>query len=79
MYRKNPLNCSSPDYWTQSKIDVAGAAIDKALSYDQEWQYALELKDLIENPESGNVTPSPSGEETNVTEEVGEETPESSS
>jgi len=60
-------------------MDEARAAVDKALSYDQEWQYALDLKDLIENPESGNVTPSQSDGETNVTEEVGEGTPASSS
>lgn len=35
-----------------NKMDEARAAVDKALSYDQEWQYALDLKDLIENPES---------------------------
>jgi tetratricopeptide (TPR) repeat protein len=58
------LDDTKADLWAQkaltlyklNRTDEALAAINKALSYDESWQYALDLKALIENPESGNTT-----------------------
>jgi tetratricopeptide (TPR) repeat protein len=80
------LDDTKADLWAQkafalyklNRMDEAKAAVDKALSFDQTWQYALDLKALIENPEGGNVTSSQPDEGMNVSGETGNETQPSS-
>jgi tetratricopeptide (TPR) repeat protein len=70
------LDDTKADLWAQKafalyklqKLDEARAAIDKALSFDETWQYALDLKALIENPDNGNVTSTQSDNETTISD-----------
>jgi tetratricopeptide (TPR) repeat protein len=71
------LDDTKADLWAQkalalynlNKIDEASAAIEKALSFDQDWKYALDLKELIDNPEESAETPSLDEDEGDNTDE----------